>query len=141
MPHLTHEFVIARPIEDVFDAATTAKYWTDWHPATLRVEGAIHHPAQFGDTIIEYVRIADREGSGTWTVTDYDRPHRLVLETDSPIGHLTIGYTVDSVIEGTRFRRDLDYPALGPTIDAAMEQQSSASVTNLKALLKVLLAG
>ena len=141
MPHLTHHFVLARPIEGVFDTATTAKYWTDWHPATLRVEGDIDHPARLGDTIVEYVRIGGREGSGTWTVTAQERPHRLVLDTDGVIGHLRISYTVTADAAGTRFQRELEYPELGPAIDAAMEQQSIASVTNLKALLEELLPG
>jgi hypothetical protein len=44
--HLRHEIVVARPIEAVFDVATTARHWTVWHPATVRVDGQIAAPAR-----------------------------------------------------------------------------------------------
>ena len=66
--HLRHAIVVDRPIEAVFDVATTARHWTTWHPATVRVTGQIAAPARFGDQITEHVRIAEHEGSGTWTV-------------------------------------------------------------------------
>jgi len=82
MPRVSHYFVTDRPLEAVFDIVTTARFWTEWHPATRSVEGDVDHPAQLGDQITEYVRIAGIEGSGTWTVVEHDRPHRLALETD-----------------------------------------------------------
>jgi hypothetical protein len=39
MPRVSHHFVADRPIGAVFDVVTTARYWTEWHPATRGVEG------------------------------------------------------------------------------------------------------
>ncbi len=81
MPSASHHFVADRPIDAVFDVVTTARFWPAWHPATRGVEGDVDHPAQLGDQIIEHVTIAGVDGSGTWTVVEYDRPYHLALET------------------------------------------------------------
>jgi uncharacterized protein YndB with AHSA1/START domain len=135
--HLRHEIVVDRPIEAVFDVATTARHWTAWHPATVRVGGQTAAPARLGDRIVEHVRIADHEGSGTWTVVTCERPHRLVLEsTDAGIGHVRITYTLEAHGRGTRFARDLDLPAVSPAVEAAMHDQSQAGLAALAALLE-----
>ena len=92
MPQVSHHFVADRPIDAVFDVVTTARYWTEWHPATRGVEGDVDHPARLGDHIIEHVSIAGIEGTGTWTVVEHDRPHHLALETELSIGRLRISY-------------------------------------------------
>jgi hypothetical protein len=46
MPRVSHHFVADRPIGAVFDVATTARYWTEWHLATRGVDGDIGHPAR-----------------------------------------------------------------------------------------------
>lgn len=134
---LRHEILIDRPIEAVFDVATTARHWTSWHPATQRVEGATQAPAQLGDRIVEHVRIAGHEGSGTWTVVVHEPPHRLVLDsTDAGIGHIRIGYTLTTEGGRTRFVRELDLPALPPPIEAAMGEQSERGLAALAELLE-----
>jgi len=136
MPRVSHHFVADRPIEAVFDIVTTARFWTEWHPATRGVEGDIDHPARLGDRIIEHVTIAGIEGSGTWTVVEYDRPHHLALEADLAVGHLRISYQLTTVDGGTRFQRDLDFPELGPQVSTAMEGQSAAGITSLASLVQ-----
>ena len=39
MPRVSHHFVADRPVDAVFDVVTTARYWTEWHPATRGIEG------------------------------------------------------------------------------------------------------
>jgi uncharacterized protein YndB with AHSA1/START domain len=136
MPRVSHHFVTDRPIDAVFDAVTTARFWPEWHPATRGVEGDVGHPARLGDQIIEHVTIAGVEGSGTWTVVEYDRPHHLALETDLAVGRLRISYQLTTVGGGTRFRRDLDFPELGPQVTAAMEAQSAEGIANLSQLVQ-----
>jgi hypothetical protein len=137
MPRVSHHFVVDRPIQAVFDVVTTVGRWPQWHPATRRVEGDIDHPARLGDRVTEHVTIAGIEGSGTWTVTEYDTPRHLALEADLPFGHLRIGYRLE-VAEGggTRFQRDLDFPELGPQIGAVLEEQSAQGVASLARLVE-----
>ena len=137
MPQVSHHFVTDRPIDGVFDIVTTARFWPVWHPATRGVEGDIDHPARLGDQITEHVTIAGIEGSGTWTVMQYDRPHHLALETDLAVGHLRISYQLTALSGGgTRFQRDLDFPELGPQVSAAMEAQSAEGITSLARLVE-----
>ena len=135
--HLRHEIVVNRPIAAVFAVATTARHWPQWHPATLRVEGAVHGPARLGDRIVEHVRIAGHEGSGVWIVTVCDPPRRLVLDSpDAGIGHVRITYTATPEPDGTRFVRELDLPPLPAPVQAAMHEQSATGLAALAALLE-----
>jgi hypothetical protein len=137
MPQVSHQFVVARPVQAVFDVVTTVRLWPQWHPATRSVEGDIDHPARLGDRVTEHVTIAGIEGSGTWTVTEYDPPRHLALEASLPFGHLRISYWLDVAGGGgTLFRRDLDFPDLGPHIGAVMEAQSAQGVANLALLVE-----
>lgn len=137
MPRVSHHFVVDREIGAVFDVVTTARFWPEWHPATRGVEGDVGQPARLGDQIIEHVTIAGTRGSGTWTVVEHDRPHRLALETDLAVGHLRISYQLSQETSGaTWFQRDLDFPELGPEVSAAMEAQSAAGIANLARLVQ-----
>jgi len=136
VPRVSHHFVADRPIDAVFDVVTTARYWTEWHPATRGIEGDVDHPARLGDHITEHVTIAGLEGTGTWTVVEHDRPHHLALETELTLGRLRISYQLAAVADGTRFQRDLDLPELGPQITAVMAAQSEAGVASLARLVE-----
>lgn len=136
MPRVSHHFVVGRPIEDVFDVISTARFWPQWHPATRAVEGDIDHPARLGDKITEHVTIAGIEGTGVWTVTEHSPPHGMALETDLSFGHLRIGYQLTETPDGTRLQRDLDFPELGPVIGAAMESQSAEGIAGLARLVE-----
>ncbi|MFN8472428.1 MAG: SRPBCC family protein [Anaerolineae bacterium] len=136
---VSNEIVIARPLAAVFDTATTAKYWPEWHPATLSVAGQIDRPARLGDVIIERVQLGPRAGEGAWTVVEDDHPHRLVLKTSVALGEMSITYTADATPDGTVFRRDLEYPDLGPPMEELMRTQSAVGMENLKALLERLI--
>jgi polyketide cyclase/dehydrase/lipid transport protein len=137
MPRVSHQFVVDQPIGPVFDVVTTGRFWPEWHPATRAVEGDVGHPARLGDQIVEHVTIAGIEGTGTWTVVDYDPPRHLALEATLSVGVLRISYHLAAAGPGgTHFRRDLDFPELGPQVTAAMEEQSAAGVVNLAHLVE-----
>ena len=137
MPRVSHQFVVDQPIGAVFDVVTTARLWPEWHPATRAVEGDIGHPARLGDQIIEHVTIVGIEGTGTWTAVEYDPPYHLALEATLSVGVLRISYRLATAgPQGTHFRRDLDFPGLGPQVTAAMEGQSAVGVVNLARLVE-----
>jgi Polyketide cyclase / dehydrase and lipid transport len=137
MPRVSHQFVVDRPIEPVFEFVTTARFWPQWHPATRGVEGDIDNPAVLGDRITEHVTVAGISGSGTWTVVECTPPQSMALEADLGAGLVRISYRLDAVADGqTRFQRDLEFPELGPAIGAAMEDQSATGVANLARLIE-----
>ncbi|MCM3921469.1 SRPBCC family protein [Frankia sp. AiPs1] len=136
MPQVSDDIVTDRPIEAVFDFATTAGYWPRWHPAARRVEGTVDRPARVGDRILEQVTVAAVENTVTWTVVACDRPRRLEFSTDVDAGRVRIGYDLTALTGGrTRFRRTVDFPDLGPAFDDAMRAQSVEGLANLARLL------
>ena len=139
MPSFSHQTVIERPIEAVFDAATTAKHWPQWHPATVGVGGQTERPAQLGDQIVERAVIGGRTGEGTWTVVERVRPYTLTLQSHTSLGEATIRYTLREEDGRTVFQRDLSYELGPPELEAVMEQQSAQAVRQLKMLLERLL--
>jgi hypothetical protein len=137
MPSVSHYFVVDRPVGAVFDIVTTARFWTEWHPATRGVEGDVDHPARLGDQITEHVTIAGVQGTGTWTVVERDPPYHLALEASLAFGRLRISYQLSQTASGgTRLQRDLDYPELGPQVSAAMEAQSADGAAALARLVE-----
>jgi hypothetical protein len=83
------------------------------------------------------VTIAGIEGSGTWTVVACDPPRHLALEATLGSGPLRISYHLGTTGNGaTRFRRDLDFPELGPQVGAAMAAQSAEGVAGLARLVE-----
>ena len=137
MPRVSHHFVVDRPIGAVFDIVTTARFWTEWHPATRGVEGDVDHPARLGDQIIEHVTIAGIDGSGTWTVVERDPPHHLALEASLAFGQMRITYQLSPLAGGaTRLRRELEYPELAPQVGTAMETQPADAVAALARLVE-----
>lgn len=79
MGEVTNTVLVRRPRAAAFDVATTGRHWPAWHPATQAVRGAIDHPVQLGEEIVEDVIIGGMAGTAHWTCVEYDQPHRLVL--------------------------------------------------------------
>ena len=128
----------------VFDVVTTAKYWPQWHPATLAVSGAIDHPMQLGDTIYEQVNIFGIPGLVEWKVVELEQPSSVKLDGHSLLfAGATIRYQFESRGDSVRFTRTLDYAflGLGGPLDSIwikpiMTRQSAVAVRNLKAMVE-----
>lgn len=128
----------------IFDLVTTAKYWTQWHPATVGVSGAIEHPMQLGDKIRERARIAGIEAEGDWTVAELERPTRVVLKMlGTRLGDLQISYRFVPRGEDVEFTRELEFdasklPALIPAslVERQMDSDSAEALKRLKALIE-----
>lgn len=139
MPSFSHQVFIERPIDAVFDMATTARHWPVWHPATTGVGGQTEQPAQLGDQIIERVIMAGQKGEGVWTVVERVRPYTLTLVSHTGLGEGRISYTLREEDGGTWFQRDLSYQHGPPELETVMEQQSALAVKQLARLLERLL--
>ena len=144
MGYVSNTVLLRRPIEPVFDKATTALYWVCWHPATLGVRGAVDHPVQQGEHITERAHIAGRTASAEWTCVERTRPHHLALEALGPPIIARIVYTFDQRGSEVVFTRTLTYTVtglLGGLIDTLilrdiMKKQSAQAMLNLKAWLE-----
>ncbi len=132
---------IQASIEKVFELTTTAKYWPQWHPSCIQVEGAIEAPYQVGDEIHQVANVAGKIRSGTWSVTELIPLERVTLDIDG--GRLEIRYTFVQLGRETRVVRRLTYPT--PTdmdeysaadLEKVMHEESELGLQQLKELIE-----
>jgi uncharacterized protein YndB with AHSA1/START domain len=95
--------------EAVFDLVTTARFWTQWHPATHRVGGVTERPYGLGDRIEESGRIGRGEFQVTWRVVEHVRPRRVLLQAEGLPTQIT--YSFHTRGKATEFTRELKYKA------------------------------
>jgi hypothetical protein len=138
--------VIRGDPEAVFDLVTTARYWPQWHPATVGVSGQVQQPMQLGDVIRERARIGGVEAENDWRVTEWSRPRRLVMEMPGTrLGDLKITYSFELTDHGVEFRRELvfDVSAMPQEISLKivqqMENDSRVATERIKALAEGIL--
>lgn len=142
--------VIGVAPERVFDYVTTPGNWPQWHPSSLAVRGTTDHSARPGETATEDFIVAGRRGTVVWRVSERDAPRRWVIEghgEDDGVAGATlasISYTLTPDGNGTRFRRELVYPAPNLLflalnavfIRSRVEAESAQAVAQLKAVLE-----
>lgn len=144
---VVNEVRIDGALEPVFDIVTTTRYWTEWHPATIGVDGVVDRPIAPGDMIRERARIGQRVYEGNWQVTEHVRPTRVHMLGEN--GRIQIGYTFGKDGGATLFRRELEYEAddfresvADPVrLEELMHAQSEAALGKLKRLVESLLPG
>ncbi|MFL9930728.1 SRPBCC family protein [Paraburkholderia sp. RL18-103-BIB-C] len=143
----THVVTVASiqlPPTVVFDYVTTPAHWPVWHPSSLAVRGAVDHPLDLGERVVEEFLVAGRRGSVTWTVTTHEPPAKWTIEgviDRRPAGSVT--YSLTSTANGTRFEREFTYraPSLWFAIlnwlflRARIQAESDEAVMRLKSLL------
>jgi uncharacterized protein YndB with AHSA1/START domain len=144
MPAVINSIHIDGRPEAIFDLVTTARFWPQWHPATLAVAGVTQRPFGLGDRIHERVRFGDLVMQGTWEVVEYARPWRAVLRTEMPFVQITYSFAADG--GGTDFRRELEYEASlagafpdPGAFDRLMQSQSGQGLRKLKELVEEIL--
>ena len=143
MSQVTTKISIHGTPERVFDLVTTAKYWPQWHPATVAVSGQIEHPMQMGDVIRERARIGGVEGEGDWKVVEHERPRRVVMRVPgTQVGDVQITYGFVTHGDEVEFTRSLEFDVsllpenLRPVVERQMETDSAAGLRRLKELVE-----
>lgn len=134
--------LITGPAGPVFDLITSARFWPQWHPATLSVSGVTQRPYQLGDVIHERVRFAGSEMEVTWRVAEHRRPDHVVLQALTAPARIT--YTLEAKGDAVLFRRGLQYDAQvlrmavpeSVDLDRLMREQSEESLRRLKELVE-----
>ena len=136
---------IARPPADVYAYVTTPGNWPKWHPSSLAVSGAVDHPLDVGETVVEDFQVAGRRGKVTWRVAARAaaRQWRIVGNIEGRDAGV-VTYTLDPIAAGTHFVREFDYRA--PNLMFALlnrlslrgriEAESTQAVWQLKARLE-----
>lgn len=101
---------IARSPPEVFAYVTTPGHWPEWHPSSLAVSGAVDHPLQIGESVIEDFQVAGRRGRVTWRVIARE-PDRLWRIAGNIEGRESgaVSYSLTSTATGTHFVREFEY--------------------------------
>jgi uncharacterized protein YndB with AHSA1/START domain len=128
--------------EAVFDLVTTARLWTQWHPATMGVGGVTERPYRLGDRIYERGQIGKLNFQVVWKVAEYERPSRVMLHAETSPTRIT--YTFQPQDGSILFQRRVEYhmpnasgmAAAGEELDRLMRVQSEQAVLQLKALVE-----
>jgi hypothetical protein len=145
MKSVVNSILIQGRVEAVFDLVTCARFWPQWHPATLGVGGVIQRPFLLGDVIRERARIGQEVYEGDWTVAEHVRPSRVVLRALG--GRLHIRYLFAGLGKATELQRELEFDpedlrASAPDTDALaqlMHDQSEQALRKLKVLVEGIL--
>jgi uncharacterized protein YndB with AHSA1/START domain len=145
MTSVVNTVTIAGAPEAIFNLITTARFWPEWHPASIAVGGVTERPYGLGDQIHERGRIGDRNFQITWKVVEHVRPSRVVLQSERSPTRITYSFQASS--GATVFTRELRYKgedlaAVAPTL-REMEQlirtQSEQAINRLKELVEKIL--
>ncbi len=143
MSTVIHSIFISGEPSAIFDFVTTAKYWTDWHPATVGVSGQIEKPMRCGDVIRERARIGSADAENDWRVTEWERNQRVVLSMpNTRLGDLKITYTFVERDGGVEFTRELVFDTRGFPQDLAdaltqqMESDSQIAIARIQKMFE-----
>ena len=101
---------IARGPPEGFAYVTTPGNWPQWHPSSLAVNGAVDHPLEIGESVVEDFQVAGRRGRVTWRVTarEPDRSWRIAGNIEGRESG-TVSYSLAPTATGTHFVREFEY--------------------------------
>jgi hypothetical protein len=145
MTVVTNTIRIRGQADAVFDLMTTARFWPQWHPATVAVGGVVERPFQLGSIVHEQAQIGQHRRKGNWTVAEHHRPHHVLLRMEGD--RLRIRYDFAAEGDNILLTRQLEFhpedfaaslanPAL---LAPLMQSQSAEALAKLKALIERIL--
>jgi uncharacterized protein YndB with AHSA1/START domain len=104
---------ISRPIETVFNCATTLASCPEWHPASRKVSGAVDHSLLLGEEATEDFVAGGRGGHCVWRVTRREEPFLWTIATTTPQIRAEITYRLTAARDARVFERDMSYSTSG----------------------------
>ena len=81
--HVENTVIINRPIEEVFEYASTPENDPTWVPASIRNQRTLPGPMRVGMTTEETVKLFGRTSRDTWAVTEYEPPTVIAYRATS----------------------------------------------------------
>jgi uncharacterized protein YndB with AHSA1/START domain len=142
MASVTNSITIGRPIEDVFDVMTNVENTGKWFPGNVEEHWTSPPPHGVGSTRHAVVTVLGRRTENDAVTTEYQPPHRAVMQGTSPnapfIGTLTFasdgnGTRVDVTSEiwlGGPMR------IVGPLVAAMYGRAWARGLANLKQMME-----
>ncbi len=143
MTVIQNEMLIQRPVDRVFEFATTPGRWPLWHPSSLGVEGAVDHSLEVGERCTESFRVAGRGEQVVWTVVEREAPITWAID-GRIVGRRNGGvirYRLTPRDEFTHFEQTFTYETPGLLFRLLnrllfRRRESAEAVSRLKAVLE-----
>lgn len=148
MTRMQHRIEIAREPEATLAYAASPGLWPEWHPSSLRVDGAAG-PLPAGARFEEDIHAGGRAGHLSWTVVEYQPGHLWRANARGDRGlHLRLSYECQPSVAGTRFVRTLEYRFDGWSMRLAnlfllrrrIERESEESMQRLRRVAEARIA-
>ncbi len=142
--HAENTVTIGRPIEEVFEYASTPENDPTWVPASIRNRRTLPDPMRVGMTTEETVKFLGRTSRDTFEVIEYDSPTVVAYQaTSGPLSGLVVRVRCEPVEGGTRLThevewvpRSLYYKALAPLVPWVLPRFLDSMDRTLKDLLE-----
>ncbi len=143
--HAENTVTIDRPIEEVFEHASTPENDPTWVPASIRNQRTLPGPMRVGMTTEETVKFLGRTSRDTFEVIEYDSPTVVAYRaTSGPLSGLVVRVRCEPVEGGTTRLthavewepRSIYYKALAPLVPWVLPRFLASMDRTLKNLLE-----
>lgn len=142
MSSVTNSITIRRPVEDVFAVLTDVEKTGTWFPGNVKETWTSPPPHGVGSTRHAVVTTMGRRTENDAVVTEYEPPHRAVMQGTSPNAPFVVRLTFTPDGDGTRVdvasEIGLTGPMriLGPLIGFVYGQGWARGLVNLKRMME-----
>jgi uncharacterized protein YndB with AHSA1/START domain len=142
MSSVTNSITIRRPVEDVFAVLTDVEKTGTWFPGNVKETWTSPPPHGVGSTRHAVVTTMGRRTENDAVVTEYEPPHRAVMQGTSPNAPFVVRLTFTPDGDGTRVdvasELGLTGPMriLGPLIGFVYGQGWARGLANLKRMME-----
>ncbi len=109
--HVENSITIERPIEEVFEYASTPENDPTWVPASIRNQRTLPGPMRVGMTTEETVKLFGRTSRDTFEVIEYDSPTVVAYRaTSGPLCGLVVRVRCEPALgDGTSLTHEVEW--------------------------------
>ena len=142
MSSVTTSTTIGRPIEDVFAVLTNVENTGKWFPGNVEEHWTSPPPHGVGSTRHAVVTVLGRRTENDAVTTEYQPPHRAVMEGTSPNAPFVVTLICAPDGDGTRIEVTSEIGLrgamriLGPLVSAMYGQAWARGLVTLKRLME-----
>ncbi|MDH5245356.1 MAG: SDR family NAD(P)-dependent oxidoreductase [Betaproteobacteria bacterium] len=141
MIRLRETVEVARPIDDVFSYVSNFGNAAQWDPGVAESRKASRGPIGVGSAFELRVRFGPRSIPMAYTIREFDRPRRVLLEGKSDSVHALDDIAFAATPRGTRITYTADISLLGalsvvePLLKGALDRVGKKAVAGLQSAL------
>ena len=130
-------------IEDAFNLMTNVDRHQEFYGAIKEIKDYDGGPFSLGDSWVSITRFMGQDFDTTWTVVEYDAPHKYVLESTSAAGDGTWPWTFEAGEGGVKVSCNSTGETKGflaalaaPLVRGQLQKQLTEDLERFKAILE-----